>query len=145
MSSPPRLVIDTNPVLSALLLRQGRLTSLRRAWQSGHCLPLVCTATIRELMRVLGYPKFKLTAEDQRELLADYLPYCETVTLPDPLPTIPDCRDAYDRPFLHLAIAGRADALLSGDQDLLVLNGQLRCPIVTAERWLATIADGRSG
>lgn len=144
MKSASRLVIDTNLVLSALLFRQGRLTPLRRAWQLGHCLPLVCTATISELMRVLSYPKFKLSVADQHELLADYLPHCETVNLPEPLPMIPDCRDAFDRPFLHLAVAGSADALLSGDQDLLVLNGQLRCPIITAERWLTAMAESQS-
>jgi len=33
----------------------------------------------------------------------------------------PDCGDPYDRPFLELALAGRAEALVTGDKDLLAL------------------------
>ena len=51
-----------------------RVARLRTAWQSGLCLPLVSTATARELVRVLAYPKFRLTVDEQQELLADYLP-----------------------------------------------------------------------
>jgi hypothetical protein len=44
-------------------------------------------------MRAMTYAKFRLTAHDQRELLADYLPYCTTVRLPVKLPRTPPCRD----------------------------------------------------
>jgi uncharacterized protein len=135
----PRVVIDTNLVFSALVFSHGRLAPLRLAWQSGQCEPLVCKATIAELIRVLAYPKFKLTTEEQQELLADYLPYCSTVTLPAKLPRVPDCRDPHDLPFLHLVTVGKADALLSGDQDLLTLKARFACPIMTAESWLSEL------
>lgn len=57
-----RVVLDTNIVLSALLFNTGRLTWVRHAWQRQQVQPLVCTATVNELLRVLAYPKFKLTA-----------------------------------------------------------------------------------
>jgi uncharacterized protein len=136
----PRVVIDTNLVLSALVFSHGRLAPLRLAWQSGQCEPLVCKATVAELIRVLAYPKFKLTTEEQQELLADYLPYCSTVTLPAKLPRVPDYRDPHDLPFLYLATVGKADALLSGDQDLLTLKARFACPIMTAESWLSELA-----
>jgi putative PIN family toxin of toxin-antitoxin system len=142
MSPPPRiprLVIDTNLVLSALVFPRGRSSALRHAWQNGHCLPLVSQPTAAELIRVLAYPKFKLTTEEQQELLADYLPYCETVSLPSLLPEV-DCRDPHDLPFLHLAIVGKADALISGDQDLLCLKAGFACPILSADEWLNTFA-----
>ena len=63
-------------------------------------------------MRVLAYPKFKLSHAEQEELLADYLPYCELVTIPDPPPETPKCRDRFDVPFLQLSIAGKAEALV---------------------------------
>ena len=59
---PPRVVLDTNVVLSALVFRKGTTARLRAAWQGGHCLPLVSAATAQELMRVLSYPKFRLDA-----------------------------------------------------------------------------------
>ena len=75
MSRAPRVVLDTNVVLSALVFAQGRLAVVRYAWQSGRCQPLVSPATASELVRALAYPKFGLSADEQRELLADYLPY----------------------------------------------------------------------
>lgn len=137
--SKPRVVIDTNLVLSALVFSQGRLSPLRLAWQSKQCQPLVSTATAAELIRVLSYPKFKLSAADQQELLADYLPYCTTVRIPAKLPTTPDCRDQFDLPFLHLAAAGKADYLVTGDQDLLCLANQFACPIITADQFIKTL------
>jgi uncharacterized protein len=136
MSRPPRVVLDTNLVLSALVFAQGRLVALRHAWQGGYCVPLVSNATITELIRVLAYPKFKLGDDEQQELLADYLPWCATVRIPNPPPSTPDCRDPFDQPFLQLAVAGKADYLVSGDQDLLILADRFDCPIVSAEQFL---------
>ena len=79
MAKPPVEVLDTNTVLSALVFAHGRLSTLRLAWQNARCLPLVSQVVASELIRVLAYPKFKLSADEQRELLADYLPYCRTV------------------------------------------------------------------
>lgn len=131
----PRVVIDTNLVLSALVFAQGRLTRLRQAWQAGRVQPLVSRETAAELIRTLGYPKFRLMPAQQQELLADYLPYCTTVRIPDPGPEVPACRDVFDLPFLRLAVVGRADALLTGDRDLLSLGDSFTCPIVTAEQF----------
>ncbi|MEK6663620.1 MAG: putative toxin-antitoxin system toxin component, PIN family [Pseudomonadota bacterium] len=133
---PPRVVIDTNLVLSALVFAQGRLTPLRHAWQGAHCQPLLSNITATELLRVLAYPKFKFSAADQQELLADYLPYCTTVRMPAKPPTTPACRDPFDLPFLQLAVVGKADYLVSGDQDLLSLAGQFACPIITADQFI---------
>ncbi len=137
--SIPRVVIDTNLVLSALVFAQGRLTPLRQAWQNRQIQPLVSKVTAAELIRVLNYPKFKLSTADQQELLADYLPYCNTIIIPEPPPLTPECRDAYDVPFLQLALAGEAQALITGDLDLLCLASSFKCPILTAEQLLSNL------
>jgi len=41
--------------------------------------------------------------------------------------------------FLQLAMAGKADTLVTGDQDLLSLAGAFACPIVTAEQFIKTL------
>lgn len=139
MRPAPRVVLDTNVVLSALLFAQGRLARIRAAWQQGIVHPLASTATIGELMRALTYPKFKLTVEDQQELLADYLPWCTTVSMPGKLPRTPGCRDPFDVPFLQLSIVGKARYLVTGDEDLLSLAARIRCPIVTAQAFLSLL------
>jgi putative PIN family toxin of toxin-antitoxin system len=132
----PRVVLDTNVVLSALVFGGGAPATLRLAWQRGDFLPLVSRVTAAELLRVLAYPKFKLGAGEQEELLADYLPFCETVTIPDPPPRTPTCRDAHDLPFLELAIAGDAAWLVTGDADLHAVAANFICPIVNAASFL---------
>lgn len=134
-----RVVIDTNLVLSALVFAHGRLAPLRHAWQGTHCQPLVSSITATELIRVLAYPKFKLTGAEQQELLADYLPYCTTVRMPAKPPRTPVCRDPFDMPFLQLAVTGKAAYLVTGDQDLLSLAGQFVCPIITADQFIKTL------
>jgi uncharacterized protein len=106
MMEHPRVVIDTNLVLSALVFG-GRLSRLRLAWQNNRFIPLASEVTISELVRVLTYPKFKLTNSEQEDLLSDYLPFCDTVLMPDTLPVVPECRDPFDLPFLLLAVVGR--------------------------------------
>jgi putative PIN family toxin of toxin-antitoxin system len=129
--APPRVVIDTNVVLSALLFGGGPAARVRSGWQSGRVVPLASTATAQELVRALGYPKFRLSASEQEELLADLMPWVEVVQVPDPPPAVPAWRDPFDLPFLHLAVAGRARALVSGDRDLLALAGTRGlCPVL---------------
>ena len=136
MKSASRAVLDTNVVLSALVFAHGRLARLRVAWQQASFHPLASTVTTRELIRALTYPKFKLTAADQRELLADYVPYCTPISMPAKPPRTPPCRDPFDVVFLQLAIVGNADFLVTGDKDLLSLTSRIRCPIVTAKEFL---------
>jgi putative PIN family toxin of toxin-antitoxin system len=121
MSAPLRVVLDTNVVLSALVFGGGLPGAVRVAWQSGALRPLASAATVQELVRVLAYPKFRLSAAEQEELLADYLPYVQTVRIPNPPPVVPACRDPMDEPFMQLALAGKARVLVSGDRDLLAV------------------------
>ncbi|MYG52760.1 MAG: putative toxin-antitoxin system toxin component, PIN family [Rhodospirillaceae bacterium] len=144
--TPPRLVLDTNVLVSALLFHSGRLSWLRGAWSSGRIRPLVGRETAAELIRVLGYPKFRLSDADRQDILEDYLPFCETVTVPDRLPAVPECRDPFDRPFLELALAARADALVTGDTDLQALADDFAVPILTPAGLKRQIYDDdRSG
>jgi putative PIN family toxin of toxin-antitoxin system len=131
-----RVVFDTNVVLSALVFRNDAARRLRRAWQTGQCLPLASTGTAQELLRVLSYPKFKLGANEQHELLAEYLPFVRSVKIPQPSPKTPECRDPFDVAFLQLAVAGKANMLVSGDNDLLALAGKTKFAIITPAQFL---------
>ena len=128
--TPLRVVLDTNVLVSALLFPRSSLSWLRTAWRSGTIVPLAGGETTRELLRVLCYPKFRLTEEDREDVLADYLPWCETITAGAEA-AVPDCRDPFDRPFLELAVSGRADALVTGDSDLRALAPLFPVPILT--------------
>lgn len=142
MNTSVRVVLDTNVVLSALVFRGGTAGQVRQAWQRGLVLPLASTATVQELVRVLAYSKFRLPPAEQDELLADYLPYVETVRIAQPPPKVPECRDVLDLPFMHLAVAGRAQMLVSGDRDLLAIAAEFErdcsCPIMPLDIFCKT-------
>lgn len=126
-----RVVFDTNAVVSALVFRAGRLAWLREHWRERRAIALVSGATVTELKSVLGYRKFKLSAEFQYELLGDYLGYCETIEVKETCPVL--CRDAKDQPLLDLAESGKADILVTGDADLLALAGKTTFLVETPE------------
>jgi putative PIN family toxin of toxin-antitoxin system len=135
-----RVVLDNNVVVSTLLFPKGQLAQVRNLWTSGRIQPLVCHETVAELIRVLAYPKFRLSPEDIQIVLAEYLPFTTTVNLPGSRsPVLPPCRDPKDQFFLDLALAGSAEVLVSGDADLLVLAGQvpfaIEAPAVFRQRF----------
>jgi len=134
-----RVVLETNIVLSALLFTSGRLAWIRHAWQRETLKPVVCKQTVAELLRVLAYPKFKLSPSEREELLADFLPHTESVVLPVDWPALPECRDPKDHMFLVLAHTANADALVSGDGDLLSMQGQVKFPILSAQGLAALV------
>lgn len=118
-----RAVFDTNTVVSALLFRAGRSSWLRGAWRRGDLVPVVDQPTVSELIRVLSYPKFDLDKAEIGVLLADYLPFAETVEeAAEPPVELPDCRDPDDQKFLRLAAVGAVAVLVTGDSDLLELR-----------------------
>ncbi len=96
-------------------------------------MPVVTRETVEELLRVLEYPKFHLTAEDRQELLADYLPFAEVALSPKKHVRLPACRDPNDEKFLQAAAAGRVEALVTADADLLALSGQTVFTILAPE------------
>jgi uncharacterized protein len=55
----------------------------------------------------------------------------------------PVCRDADDDWILATAVAGSADAIVTGDQDLLILKAHAGIPIVTPRGGLALLHGKR--
>ena len=133
VTHPRRVVLDTNVVVSALLFRNGHLAWLRRAWETGHVVPVVSAQTVGELVRVLAYPKFELTEEETKNVLASYMEHAQAVEKIDARIRIPECRDPDDRILLRLAYAARVDALTTGDKDLLELADASRILILTPD------------
>ena len=77
-------------------------------------------ATLAELVRVLAYPEFRLTAARRENILQDYLGlviHCEFVE--NESHNLPRCRDKDDQKFLELAARCRAHYLITRDKQLL--------------------------
>lgn len=131
MSRLRRAVIDTNVVVSAFVFRSGTLAWLREAVVNGALIPLVSDETLAEMARVLAYPRFGLTAEDRENIVVHYMEHAEAIKQPRTRARLPQCRDPHDEMFIRLAYAAKADAIVTGDDDLLTLALESRIPILT--------------
>ena len=90
--------------------------------------PVLSQYLVDELREKLALPQFRLTPATQAAIIADYLSFAEFVT--DFPESGVESRDPKDTPILDLALAADVDALLSGDGDLLDLDGEFKFPIV---------------
>jgi len=118
MRDRTRIVFDTNSVVSALLFKGGELSWLRNHWQQSSITVLVSTVTVSEIIRVLSYRKFNLNRQEIEALLAEYLPYTESIAA-QAVVDAPRCSDEDDQMFIDLAISGEAEILVTGDKALL--------------------------
>ncbi len=129
-----RLVLDTNVVVSALLF-EGPAHRLSGLWQEGGFKLLASSGMIRELSRVLAYPKFRLSEEEISELLhEEVLPFVVPIVAGEIVPVVVE--DSSDDEFLACAAAGRADAIVSGDKHLLRLGHYRGIPILSIRDFL---------
>lgn len=128
------MVLDTNVVVSALLFR-GELSRLHALWKKKTFTIAASLEIIDEYIRVLAYPKFKLTEREIEALIhEELLPYIEPVTDCEEVKGV--SQDPDDDKFLACAIAGEADFIVSGDTHLLSLKKYEGCSIITAEKFL---------
>lgn len=80
-------------------------------------------------------PKFdKYISKEIRQLFfEEFISLCTKVEIAD---LIKLCRDPKDDMYLELALSGQADCIITGDQDLLVLNPFKNIPIITPLEFL---------
>ena len=135
------VVCDTNVVISALLW-DGPTSAIHRAWVEGICSLTLDETILAEYRRVLSYPKFGLSPADVNFLLEnEVIPFGIMVRESDlPLGSwIPD--DPEDDAFIRLALAAKADALVSGDRHILARRDNLPCRILTVAEFLEFVSS----
>ena len=137
-----RVVHDTSVLVSALAFPSRSLSWLPLAWENRSVTPLASASTLAELDRALRYPKLRLSGYRIVSLLDYYLTYCQTLAVSEP-PVTPVCRDPEDGKFLELALAAQADALVTGDDDLLTIANEFAIPIITPGELRSWIQDGQ--
>lgn len=135
-----KVVLDTNVLVSALLIRDSIPARILRAVWDGNLELLLSTALREELANVLQYPKIRKRLLAQRIDSAHFLELLPFFTTDVPLGevSVPKPRDADDWIVLATLVAGQGDWLVSGDQDLLVLSDQfpILSPASFVERFL---------
>jgi uncharacterized protein len=129
-----RVVLDTNVLVSAALFRKSIPgQAFEKALHDGEV--LFSRDTQAELVEVLDRPKFDkyLTKSERLQFISLFV---ETVIMIEVTETITDCRDPKDNKFLELAVSGNATHIVSGDNDLLVLQPFRGIPILQPQAFL---------
>lgn len=120
MKARTRIVLDTNALVSRLLIPDSIPgQAVRKAVEDGGI--LMSESTLFELADVLGREKFDayVSIQDREEFLRMLGRIVEMVTI---LHAVRDCRDMKDNQILEVAVNGQAQVIVTGDEDLLVLN-----------------------
>ncbi len=134
------IVFDTSSIVSGIL-RAGSVPhrALRQALLNNE----LCASpeTMAEMWEVLTRPKFdqyvdratrqQAVEQFQRNCLVFSVPRFDATTL------TPPCRDPRDNKFLALALVASAAAIVSSDDDLLILHPWRGIPILTPAQFLA--------
>jgi putative PIN family toxin of toxin-antitoxin system len=132
-----RFVLDTNVIVSAALLAGSVPRQAFDVALNGGKL-LISVPMLLELAEVLSRHKLNkyLFEEERMRFLIALLKEAELVEI---IEEVFDCRDAKDNKFLELAVSGKANCVVSGDNDLLVLSPFRGIPVLTPREFLGYI------
>lgn len=137
-----RVVLDTNVLVSATMTPLGRSRDcLDVAFETG--VLLLSTPTRSELLDVLYRPGLQrfTSARERAEILARLDVRTEMVAITKRFKA---CRDPRNDKFLELAVGGKADYLVTGDADLLVLHPFEDIPNLTPAQFLDKVGPAVS-
>jgi hypothetical protein len=137
-----RVVLDTNILVSALLVRLGHPAAIYRAWQEGYFTLLTCAEQLDELKATLHKPAIaaRIKPYNAGRLVNELKELAETI---GPLPRVDRSPDPADDFLLALSEAGQADYLVTGDKSgLLSLVRHAGTRIVPASEFATLRSSG---
>lgn len=123
-----KVIIDTNLWISYLI--SSRLIQIDLLLETGVVRLIFSEESLQEFIEVASRPKFRkfFSQEDIDELLALFDLFGELIEIQS---EVEICRDPKDNFLLALAKDSEADYLITGDQDLLVLEEFEQTKILT--------------
>lgn len=137
-----RAVLDTNVFVSAVLRGGVETDALLLAWRAGRLQIITSEPLLRELHGVLLRPRIMRlharSAAEVEEFVRDLEAAAVVVVPTMTLDVVPD--DPDDNRVVEAAVAGRADYIVSKDNDLLRLASHAGIGIVTPTAFLARLA-----
>jgi len=130
-----KVAIDTNVLISAVLFK-GEPAKLLELWKKSDLKFLISRQVLKEYIKVLSYPKFRLSDEEIKYILEEeLLPFVDPVNVVSKVDIIKE--DSDDNKFIALAIDGNADYIISGDVHLLRLKKFKGIDIVSVKEFLS--------
>ena len=126
-----RIILDTNVLMSGLMLPDSMPGHIVNAWRKHHFYLVVSEPMLEEIARVLAYPKIRKRLNWDEETILRYIALlrfeAELVNIAGVAANVPT--NPNDNHLLATLIASKADWLITGDSDFDGLSGQY--PIIT--------------
>jgi putative PIN family toxin of toxin-antitoxin system len=133
-----RAVVDATFLVSAMLSPHGPPAQVVRLALQGDVVPLHDDRILAEYHDVLGRPRFAFHPEDVRAVLDGIARTGETVVAKPLALTLPDPDNL---PYLEVAVAARADALVTGNaRHYHATSGTHRMRILSPREFLDLLA-----
>jgi len=132
-NKPERIVLDTNIFIYFLI--SGSFNKLEKLLKLNKVKLLFSEELLEEFLKVISRPKFKkyFSDKDVTNLLNHIHEYADLIEVHSQVTV---CRDKKDNFLLSLCYDGKADFLITGDEDLLVLKKYKRTSIVKIAEYL---------
>lgn len=135
-----RVVVDTNIIVRAVIKPQGSVGPVLQRLRLREYTLLISRPTLDELVEVLHRPrlrvKYQLSDSALRATIRLIVARSELIR---PSVQISACRDPKDDKFIEVAVTGKADVIVSGDDDLLTLAPYAGIPIVLPNQFLTML------
>ena len=124
-STKPAAVLDTNLIISGAITPHGLPNQVLRALQRDAFTLISSPDLAEEVADVLSRPAIRERYRPDATLVAAVLAALQArMVRPLSLDALPvHCRDPKDDPVLACALGGHADCIVTGDADLLELDG----------------------
>ncbi|HQQ94115.1 MAG TPA: putative toxin-antitoxin system toxin component, PIN family [Bacteroidia bacterium] len=132
-NKPDRIVLDTNILIYFLI--SDSFPKLEKRLKANKVKLLFSEELLQEFLLTVNRPKFKkyFTERELTILLENLHYYAELIEVNS---TVSVCRDKKDNFLLALCSDGRANYLVTGDQDLLILKKFRKTSIVKIAEYL---------
>lgn len=132
-----RVIIDNNVIISAALIENSVAhQAFAKAVKASAMTLLRSEPTLTELLKTIYKPKFDHYFKppySREELIISFINASLNIEIKH---KVTACRDSKDNKFLELALSGKANCIITGDQDLLVLHPFETIPIVSPSDFL---------
>lgn len=131
-----RIVLDTNVLMSGLMLPESTPGKIVNAWRKRNFYLVVSEPMLEEIARVLAYPKIRKRLNWNEETISLYIALlrfeAETVSIIGVEASVP--ADPNDNHLLATLVTSKADWLITGESDFTELSGQH--PVITPSEFV---------
>ena len=139
MTTRPKVVLDTNVLVSAILFEGGNEAKILQLAANGDIDLFTSPDILAEFLEVLSRPKFQLTPEEVSTAFRFLLAVAK-LTIPL-RPVKVQLRDPDDLKLLACAAEAKATHIVTGDKELLTLRKSNHSTIMAPSKFIRQLSE----